>query len=306
LEVFPAGDLIAAGTVGGPFSPGSQSYTLTNSGESTLNWAVSQAEDWVSLSGTSGSLAAGASTSVAVSLNGNANSLEAGGYSDTVIFANTTTGNGNTTRGVRLTVEPATTTVDLVVSVNNPAWGSVSPPGGSYAAGTPVDLTATPTAYFRFDQWTGDVAGTNNPLSLLLETNVSVQAVFAEILTTNYPTPLWWLVDNGYTNDFEQAVTLTGANGMRVWQSYVAGLDPNDPASQLRLSGQPDPVSGGYVLNWSTVTGRVYSLWAADDLTQGFAPLDGAVDLPATVNSLTNAPDEGSMQRFYWLQVRKP
>jgi hypothetical protein len=73
--------------VGGPFSPDSITYTLTNAGGASLDWTASKGETWVSLSATSGTLAAGASTTVTVSLNANANSLAAGGYSDAVVFA---------------------------------------------------------------------------------------------------------------------------------------------------------------------------------------------------------------------------
>jgi hypothetical protein len=104
LAVTPAGDLIASGTVGGPFSPASIIYTLTNSGGTTLNWTTSKAQNWVSLSATSGSLATGASTTVTVSLNSAADSLAAGNYNDTVSFVNATSGAGNTSRSVTLDV----------------------------------------------------------------------------------------------------------------------------------------------------------------------------------------------------------
>lgn len=104
LAVTPASDLIASGTAGGPFSPDSIIYTLTNSGSASLDWTASKTQDWVNLSMTDGSLAAGAATSVTVSINANADSLTAGNYNDTISFVNTTTGNGNTSRGVNLTV----------------------------------------------------------------------------------------------------------------------------------------------------------------------------------------------------------
>lgn len=104
LAVTPASDLIASGTAGGPFSPDSIIYTLTNSGSASLNWTANQSADWISLSATSGGLAAGALTTVTVSLNSAADSLAAGNYKDTISFVNTTTGNGNTSRGVNLKV----------------------------------------------------------------------------------------------------------------------------------------------------------------------------------------------------------
>jgi hypothetical protein len=104
LSVSPAGGLTSSGNAGGPFSPASQVYTLSNTGGSTISWTAAKSAAWVTLSPTSGSLASGANAAVTVTVNSGANSLTAGSYSDTVTFANATTGSGNTTRAVQLTV----------------------------------------------------------------------------------------------------------------------------------------------------------------------------------------------------------
>ncbi len=108
LTVTPAGGLSSSGYQYGPFSPSSQAYTLSNTGSAALNWTASKSAAWVSLSATSGSLNPGANTTVTVSINTNANGLAGGNYSDTVSFVNTTTGNGNTTRPVSLSVTSVT------------------------------------------------------------------------------------------------------------------------------------------------------------------------------------------------------
>jgi hypothetical protein len=104
LVVTPASGLGTAGPPGGPFSPNSQIYTLSNSGTATLSWTATNASNWLNLSSRSGSLAVGATTTVTASLTANANSLVVGNYADNVAFTNTSTGNGNTTRSVNLTV----------------------------------------------------------------------------------------------------------------------------------------------------------------------------------------------------------
>jgi hypothetical protein len=212
-------------------------------------------------------------------------------------FTNLTTDSGNTSRNVSLTVNP-TVSFELSVTVNNPAWGSVSPTNGTYAAGSSVELQATPATYYRFNQWNGDATGTNNPLTIVLNTNTSVLAVFGEVFTTNHPTPHWWLADYGYTNDFETAVTAIGANGIPLWQSYIAGLDPNDPESQFRLTWQPTPDGASYVLHWNTVADRVYSIWSSTNLSAGFTPVPGAANLPWTIQNFTNVLDDASIQAF--------
>ena len=124
LSVTPAGDLTSSGNQGGPFSPSSQIYTLQNTGSASINWTASKTASWVTLSAASGSLAGGASTNMTVSINSGANSLAAGNYSDTVSFVNSSNGNGNTTRGVALTVNAL-----------SPAVLSVAPTGGLSSSG---------------------------------------------------------------------------------------------------------------------------------------------------------------------------
>ncbi len=104
LSVTPGDRFDSSGTEGGPFSPSHKTYTLSNTGGSSINWTVSKGQGWVSLSATSGTLSPGGSTQVDVSINTNANSLTPNVYSDTVSFTNTTNSNGNQSRTVSLTV----------------------------------------------------------------------------------------------------------------------------------------------------------------------------------------------------------
>jgi hypothetical protein len=190
----------------------------------------------------------------------------------------------------------------LTTTVNNALWGSINPSGGNYATGSTIQVTAVPASYYRFVKWTNGVAGTNNPFSLTMRTNVLVGAVFAEIFTTNNPTPYWWLASYGYTGNFETIISSLGANGMPLWQSYLCGLNPRDPSSQLRITATRN-ANGAYVLNWNTVTGRSYTISWGTNLMGGFTIINGASNLPSTVKSFTNsAPTRPSA--FYRLTVQ--
>ncbi|MCG3150259.1 MAG: hypothetical protein PCFJNLEI_03740 [Verrucomicrobiae bacterium] len=74
------------------FVPGCTNYTLLNTGSATLNWTASKSQTWLEVTPTSGTLTAGATTTVAVCINAGANTLPVGFYYDSVIFTNTTTG----------------------------------------------------------------------------------------------------------------------------------------------------------------------------------------------------------------------
>lgn len=127
ISVNPATAFSATGNQGGPFSPSSQAYQITNTGQSAVNWAAATPQTWLSLSSTGGSLAAGASVTVTASINAGANALAAGNYSGTITFANTTNSNGNTSRNVSLNVTSPTP---------GPGVLSVNPTTGIAASGT--------------------------------------------------------------------------------------------------------------------------------------------------------------------------
>jgi hypothetical protein len=104
MVVTPTGGLAASGYTGGPFSPPAIAFALTNAGGADLNWSASRAANWLTLSVSSGTLAAGAATNVTVSVNANANNLAAGSYADTVAFTNLNNNLGNTAYLVSLLV----------------------------------------------------------------------------------------------------------------------------------------------------------------------------------------------------------
>lgn len=193
----------------------------------------------------------------------------------------------------------------LAASANNPAWGSVNPVNGTYPGGSSVQVTATPASYYRFINWTGYTSATNNPLTVVLNTNASLLATFSEIITTNHPTPYWWLASYGYQQNFESAAQSIGNNGIPLWQSYIAGLNPTNPASQLKLSLARPGGGNSLALNWNTVTGRVYSVWSSTNLLTGFVPVSNATNLPATVAGFTNTISGSTPRIFYRLEVKK-
>ncbi|MBM3882344.1 MAG: hypothetical protein FJ387_21915 [Verrucomicrobia bacterium] len=98
---------------------------------------------------------------------------------------------------------------------------------------------------------------------------------------------------------------VTSTNGLPLWQSYLAGLDPNNPNDQLRLRwaliNQPPALR----LDWHTVNGRVYTVRFSPNLAIPSSPLPGAANLPWTVSGYTHALDPSSPVGFYQLEVRR-
>lgn len=91
----------------------------------------------------------------------------------------------------------------------------------------------------------------------------STTVVLTETQNTPVPVPFTWL-DSYFSglssqSDYEAAAGHTGANGRAVWESYVAGLDPLNAASQLvvfiQLIGDTPSVT------WSpNMSNRVYTV----------------------------------------------
>ena len=77
-----------------------------------------------------------------------------------------------------------TTTYTLTVVVNPQGAGSVtiSPTSsdGKYAAGTQVTLVASANTGYTFSNWSGDVTGTTNPITITMNSNKVVVANFTQ------------------------------------------------------------------------------------------------------------------------------
>jgi PKD repeat protein len=166
LAVSPMSGFSSSGGAGGPFSPTSQTYTLSNTGGVTMVWSVTNTFNWLTISATSGTLAPSSTTNITISLNANANSLLSGSYSDTVVFT-TSNGSGNTTEPVNLNISNASG--QLIVTPPS-GFSSGGPPGGPFnpisqtyavsnAGGASVNWTANNSAnWLSLSATTGTLA----------------------------------------------------------------------------------------------------------------------------------------------------
>jgi hypothetical protein len=70
---------------------------------------------------------------------------------------------------------------ELRVTVEPTSGGSVAldPPGGVYEFGTIVTVTATPDPGYVLTGWSGDLAGSTNPVTLFVILDRTIGASFA-------------------------------------------------------------------------------------------------------------------------------
>ena len=185
----------------------------------------------------------------------------------------------------------------LSVKPNQSLWGSTVPTGGSYAAGSTVQIGATPGPYFHFVEWTGDLAGTETPADVLMSTNLSIWAVFAEDVYTN-GTPATWLAGHGLSVSDAGALGDTDGDGMAAWEEHIADTLPTNASSRFALTSVR--AVPGTLLTWPQATGRLYSVHWSSNLLGTFDVL--ATDLSS--GSFTDAAHGASERSFYRLNVR--
>ena len=133
LSVTPPDPFNSSGTQGGTFTPPSKTYTLKNTGGSSINWSAAGFSNWADVSQSHGSLEPNASFNITVSINSNANSLSAGSYNDKVFFVNNSNHNGDCYRDINLTVS------------GTPGVLSVTPPDAFNSSGTQGGPFTPPT-----------------------------------------------------------------------------------------------------------------------------------------------------------------
>jgi subtilisin family serine protease len=114
--------------------------------------------------------------------------------------------------------------------------------------------------------------------------------------------PDWWeqqyfgqLISLNFPVDPDQ----DGANNLAEW---LAGTNPTNAASALRLTAIPSAGGNSVELQWPSAPGRFYRLLSANLAAGPFSPLATNLAATAPLNTLTN-PITTSSQRYYRLQV---
>ncbi len=117
----------------------------------------------------------------------------------------------------------------IQTSVQGSGQIELDPPGGVYREGAPVTLTAVPEVGWQFSGWSGHIAGTDNPVSIIVNSDKQVTAVFDEISVTQY------------------TLTVSTQGQGQVTLDPAGGLYPEDTVVQL----QAQPSDGWLFAGWS-------------------------------------------------------
>lgn len=102
--------------------------------------------------------------------------------------------------------------------------------------------------------------------------------------------------DPGDQQDGEQDAD---SDGPVNWQEYVAGTDPTNAASLLAITDAAASTEDRYVVTWSSVNGKQYTLWRTTNLMSGFhTPVASNIFAVTPENSYTDTV--GAVSRYHY------
>jgi hypothetical protein len=114
-----------------------------------------------------------------------------------------------------------------------------------------------------------------------------------------------WLQQYGLPTDGSADYLDTDSDGMNNWQEWLAGTDPTNAASVLRLQS-PVVQPSGMTLTWLSVTNRTYLVQCATNLSQSgaFSLLQTNIPGLPDTTSFTDTNPPASSPAFYRIGVQ--
>ena len=256
------------GDTGGPFTPLSFDYTVTNNGDAPLNYQVSADVNWVDVANASGAIPAAGEATVTVSFNANADALGIGSHAGTLDFVNLTDHEGDTSRAVNLQVGVPQVVYDWNMDTDpgwNPegdwAWGQPAGGGGQYG-------NNDPTSGFTGNNVYGyNLAGdyTNNMPERHLTTDF-IDCTGLEAVSVKFQR--WLNVEQPAYDHAYLRVSNDGVAWTTLWENGTVVEDNAWSAHEFDISAVADGQATVY-LRWTqgTTDGSwLYSGWNIDDV----------------------------------------
>lgn len=200
---------------------------------------------------------------------------------------------------------PGAVTYYIAATVTGP--GTISPAGNVFVVqGTNQTFSILSNAWCRVTNLTvdsGSVGPTNNYTFSTVSTNHTIDVAFAADLAA-LGTPHWWLAQYGWSNDFDAAESSMGSNGMPVWQSYIADLDPTNPLSLfwvMSISNLPP-----WTVYFGSSTARLYSLQCSTNLVlgNGWFGVTGQSNVLGNGGTMGLSATNGGGPMFYRVRVK--
>jgi autotransporter-associated beta strand protein len=234
----------------------------------------------------------------------------------TTVNGNLNSGNspGTLTFNNALNLEdPSVTTIQIASNVLFDVLKGATSNTLTFASGSDLifDFTGNTTvsngsSFVVLQNWSSIVTNGANFATVGLDANLTVDLsalVSGGILTVNSATPpeqyttngtpYSWLDQYGLTNYVADDVLDQDTDGLKTWQEYIAGTDPTNTASVLKVVQ-----TIRNVVTWTAQSNRTYSVYWSTNLVKGFSNLVNNATSPYT----NTAPD--SRANHYQVRVR--
>ena len=275
LNVTPTTDFISTGLEGGPFSPTSRTYTLTNTGGAPLFWNLTGVNSWQTANTTSNMLSGGGTAYVALSINANANTLFPATWIDTYNFSNCYSGS-SLQRNTRLTVgiDGRCNGSELSLGYDNAPTETASDDNqdrGVYvtamkdfdicAVGVKMDLELPQVITARIYASSGSTRGA------LLASGILTATQTGEVV---HYIPINYTLEE--CQEYDIAVEWGQMNTWHWWdERYIA--EPYDVGGAIRvLDGESRGTASNYALPWFHIIGEAACPDVADLAPPGAGP----------------------------------
>lgn len=160
--------------------------------------------------------------------------------------------------------------MELTTSVDPDGSGSVNPEGGTYEAGTEVELFAVPAEEWEFVNWKGDITSVENPVLVTMNSPKHITAHFEM-----------------RSEAFNETMTITDGQNTT---ELIFGMNPDATDNydeNLDKFAPPPPPSGAFYAHF---------IISGENLLQDYRP----VNSETTVWELGFAPEEGRTITLEW------
>ncbi|WP_372794583.1 hypothetical protein [Pontiella sp.] len=170
-----------------------------------------------------------------------------------------------------------------------------------YGEGSPAGFVIHWTAETNHVYGIRRTGGLENPFVPLVDGLAYPQNAYTDTLHAAESTGFYRLtvrcLGGGYPGDDADS----DGDGYTNYEEFLYGTDPNNPLSYPGVTVTGYMAPGGFVLNWSSVSGQLYGILWTDSLTNPFSLMTNGMPYP--VGSYTDTLHAIEDQGFYRLQV---